>query len=267
MRRLLFAFALALSCCPALAAQEAESGSDKLSLKGPVRSVRVEHATRTTGGGKTSESPRELSSVTTYDERGAAVERASYDHRGALRSRETYGRDEHGNSVTTSYGGDGKLLRRTVSQPAGADRPGAYVVVTSGPGGELARHSIHRRMAEGRVAEQEVHDARGALIQRNVYTYDAAGRQTETTNYGADGRPREKTLWLAGGGSHSVRYHDDGSLFFEQRNEPPVFEEADSHGNWTRRSEYVTNTQKGHTRAYVQITYRTIEYHPAKKQE
>lgn len=267
MRRLFTLLAFALACCSALAAQEAKSNSGPYGMNGPVRSVRVEQAHRTTEGGKAVESPRRLGSLTTYDERGNVVERTTFDHRGAIQGRQVHSKDEQGNPVTTSYGGDGKLLSRSVSQSEGPDSQGRFIVAISGPGGgEVARHSIRRRMAGERIAEQEVYDARGALIQRNIYTDDAAGRQVETINYFPDGRLREKTVWPAGGGSHSVRYNDDGSVFLEHRSEPPVVEERDEHGNWTKRSERVTSTQAGVTREYVQITYRTIEYHPAKKQ-
>ena len=266
MRRLLNASAFAILCCCALAAQEIKDDGGPDFLKGAVRSVRVEHAQRTTDGGKAVESPRRLISVTTYDERGSAVERTTFDHRGAIQSRQVHGKDEQGNAVTTSYDRDGKLLSSSVSQPAGPDRPGAFVIVTSGPGGEVARHSVSRRMAEGRIAEQEVYDAGGALLNKTVYAYDGAGRQSEMTVYGPYGRLLDKMLWLGGSGFHSFRYNEDGSPFFEQRNESPVAEEFDPQGNWTRRSARVVNTQHGHTREYVQIIYRTIEYHPAKKQ-
>lgn len=266
MRRLLTTSAFIFSCCCALAAQENKSQAGRFELKGPVRSVRVEHARRAVEGGKVVESPRRLLSLTTYDESGTAVERTTFDHRGAIQSRETYGRDEQGNSVTSLYGPDGKLRSRSVSQTDGPEGAGRFVLAIYGPSGEVTKHSIQRRMAGGRIAEQDAYDERGVLIQRNVYTYDGAGRQVETTHYGPEGRLRHKTVWPAGGGLHFVTYDNDGSLFLEQRNEPPVVEETDSHGNWTKKSERVTSTQGGGTREYIQITYRAIEYHAAKKQ-
>ena len=263
MGRLFTLLAFALACCSQLAAQEAKSDGGPDALKGAARSVRVE---RTTEGGKTSESPRRWSSLTEYDERGNVVVRTTFDHRGAIQSRQVHSRDEQGNPVTTLYGRDGKLVSRHVSQADGPDGAGRFALAVHGPSGETTKHSIRRRVIDGRLAEQDVYDERGALTQRNVYTYDAAGRQVETAYYTPDGRLREKNVWPAGGGSHSVRYNDDGSVFLEHRSEPPVVEERDGHGNWTRRSERVSSTLNGRAREYAQITYRTIEYHPAKKQ-
>lgn len=265
MRRIFAAAVFALSCCAALAAQGAKTDAGPHGLNGPVRSVRVERTNRTTdASGGAVESPRHLVSVTAYDERGVAVERTTFDHRGAIQSRQVYGRDEQGNAVTALYGGDGKLLGRSVSQPENPDRSGGHL--HTGANGESQRRSVYRRTPEGKIAEQEVYDASGALLQRSVYAYDAAGRQTEMAHYGPDGRLRDKSVWLAGGGFHSVRFNEDGSLFFEQKNESPAAEETDAHGNWTRHSARVINTQNGHTREYVEIIYRTIEYYPAKKQ-
>lgn len=266
MRRCLTSFALALLCAGASAAQK-KTQLEAEGLTGPVRSVRVEYAQRTSEDGKTVESARNPGRLAHYDERGDYAETISYDHKGAVRVRVAYGADARGNKVQTSYDGDGKLLSKFVPQLDGqGQRVGSLIL---DPAGEIKQRSTFRRSADGRLMEQESYDAAGSLLYKIVYTFDARQRQTEFAFFKPSGRLDSKTVWPdgAGGGgvSHSFRYDEQGNVSSEQINAAPVVEEVDGRGNWTRQSTRVRSTGNGHAREYVSVTYRVIEYFDAKK--
>jgi len=232
-------------------------------LKGRVRSVRVEWARLTVEGGKLVASPRRPQRLTIYDEQGNKTESMIFKHDGSILTKSVYGKDAQGNLVTASFDGNGKLIRRTVMMLNAQEQfPDVFVF---GPNGEPLERSVRTRRADGRLTEEAIYDANGALLYKNVFSHDDQGKQTEFANYNSAGKLTQKTVWLNDGGIHSIKYDERGNLWYESIHRASTIEDIDPQGNWTERHTPEKTTQEGHTREYVGVTYRAIEYHTAKK--
>jgi YD repeat-containing protein len=265
MKKLLPACLPLLLLCVCAASAQRKPDREAAGLKGAVKSVRLESATRnTTAEGKTVESARILRSISVYDEQGNRLESTSFRHDGSVMSKNSYHRDAQGNSVQTAYDGDGKFLRKTVQL---VDPQGKFTgFIFLGANDELQQRSVETRGANGRLSEQAVYDANGKLLYRNVFSYDGEGKQTEHAVYNASGNVTQKTVWAIGGGFHTMRYDERGNISFESISKASTTEATDAQGNWTEQRMLQKNTQNGHTEESVIVTYRTIEYYPPKKQ-
>lgn len=264
MRKLLATCLPLLVLCVCSASAQRKTDREAAGLKGAVKSVRLESATRTTADGKTVASARILRSVSVYDEQGNRVESTSFKHDGSVLSKTSYHRDAQGNSVLTAYDGDGKFMRKTVQL---VNSQGKFVgFIFFGANGELQQRSVETRGSNGRLSEEAVYDANGKILYRKVFSYDGEGKQTDYAVYDASGNITQKTVWLVGGGFHLVRYDERGNLSFESTSKASTIEATDPQGNWTEQHMSQKNTQNGHTEESVIITYRTIEYYSPKKQ-
>ncbi|HEX8456483.1 MAG TPA: hypothetical protein VF656_04100 [Pyrinomonadaceae bacterium] len=263
MSKLFAAFLLlsVLYICNASAQRKTDLEAAK--LRGMVKSVRVESATLTNEDGKTIESERRPRDVTVYDGQGNRIESQSFRHDGIVLSRTSYERDAQEHVILTTYDGDGKFVRKAVQL---VNAEGKFVgFIFFGANGELKQRSVEMRAANGRLAQEAVYDGNGKLLYRNIFSYDVNGTQTEYAVYDASGNLTQKTVWLTGGGFHTVRYDERGNISFESTNQASTIEETDVQGNWTKQRESQKNTQNGYTREFVVVTYRTIEYYPPKK--
>lgn len=97
MKRVLFALLLA-ALSPSASAQESSVGFRQGDVfRGPVRSVRVEHATFSRVDGRLVEGPRRLLSVSVYAPDGRRREKESYAPDGSVSRRHVYVYDARGN--------------------------------------------------------------------------------------------------------------------------------------------------------------------------
>jgi hypothetical protein len=209
MKRLLFVPLLFTLTLSASARQRSVEFRQSDAMRGPVKSVRIEHATFGRVDGRLVEGPRRLSVVSNYTPDGKRMEYAGYAPDGALRQRYVRLYDDDGNEVEmSSFDAGGKLLMRRVYLPATGE------TLTYNADGSLRDRRVVVKGPGGGLVETRVYDGGGALLERSVNERD--DKTSVWSTYSADGslKKREEHS-LDYGGPHrteSRTFAPDGSV-------------------------------------------------------
>jgi len=250
-------------------------------MRGPVRSVRVEHAQYVRVGGELSEGPRRHVATSTYTPDGKRQEQERYAPDGAVSGRRVFVYDDAGNEIEHSlYDGKGKLQMKFVRRPAEGER-----LVYKGDG-SLRERRVVSRSPDGTVVEQKVYDGEGALVERSeskmegvvgivkVYGPDgvlkrsgehgpgaAGGHQTVEQSYNPDGTVfgrRVSAVTHAGSAALERVTDNDGHNPGPRRTRET--RELDSRKNLSKVVKSVWNEQTGEFEPKV-VTYYAVSYY------
>lgn len=275
-KTVLLAAALLLLPCAARAQRKTDREGDN--LRGPVRHVRAEEAAVTFKDGVAVEGPRRAKHHYLFDAEGNYAEHAFYKPDGVL-SHTVKFISEHGRRVASEvYNREGRLTRRSV---LGYDEAGKLRVVTTyDVRGKLSTRRTYERATDGNSYDMRVHDADGRLTHRQLVTRAQGGTRAEEIYHdGAavegrlvwvqndDGSMREETEYAVDGTvkvvakyaddlPHSTVYNPDGTV---ARRTYWTLDERDSHGNWTKRTQWVV--EAGAAAAPASVFYRTVVHY------
>ena len=284
--------------CGICHAQSRSMADATYALKGPVRTFRTEVATFTAGTNGPVEGPRVVQMEAVFNEDGNRTDLHIYSPKGELSRRIVMTFDGRKEKEAFNYNGSGKLWLRLVHRYDDQGQPIGYVTYngdgslrstrvtkrnsrglliesteTSAQG--VLMEQITRRYDGPKVLSQErrVFYPNGSI--RSVAVYAFATKRSETTNYHPDGSIANTSFredWdIAEFGAEGalqkvtaissdhrlldeVMLKGDGS----KTREAELPDELDSHGNWTKKTKWVTDA-KG-TRP-VKVTYRAITYY------
>ena len=227
-------------------------------LKGSVKTVRLERAEVSQRDGKAVESPRQLESVTTYDEKGNKTEALNYDYKGISR-RSVFTRGENGNQIQTKFKPDGSVDSKWIQTYDARGRMSGGAQYNAD--GVLQRKSVSTYDPNGKFVDGAMYNADGSLINKTVYRYDAEGKPTGLDLYNANGVLIMKSVDTA---SESVAtlYNDDGTVQTQFANaRQSSTQEFDSHKNWIKQSTPKSVVRAGQAAESVEVLYRTITYY------
>ena len=269
-------FALTLSAPARQRSVEFRQGD---AMRGPVKSVRIEHAAFARADGRLVEGPRRLTVVSTYTPDGRRKEYEGYAPDGTLRQKYVYVYDDAGNEVEmSSFDVKGKLLTRRVSHPSLGEE------LTYDGEGKLRERRVVVRGPDGKLSEVLLYDGEGALKERSVNarddktsvwsTYRADGslarRDEHTLNYGGPHRTESKTY--APDGSVAGRRVSNVDAAVKElraseargdaapRRQTRETREYDARGNLSKLSAYKWDDEAGDYEPYS-VTYYTVEYY------
>jgi hypothetical protein len=84
------------------------------------------------------------------------------------------------------------------------------------PDGKAGEKRLYKYDAQGRLAEELLHEHKGQLLSRNVHAYDEAGRPVSQTRYDADGSVSSvaKVTYDAQGRPAERTRHEGGVLMY-----------------------------------------------------
>jgi hypothetical protein len=188
-----------------------------------------------------------LRGTSLYDAEGRTIENATYNGDGSLRSKTTITRDAQGRVIETNE-----------VDPKGS--PMDKIRYTLNSAGEIATLERSYYEPPGAIHLKEVHNI--AEKRSEFYWYDRDGSLVNTdkrvnqeiNSYAPNGTLVKNTILTdAGKLPDEMIVAPNGST----RKESQVPDEIDPHGNWTRQTKWVTDSQG--TRP-VKITYRRITY-------
>lgn len=284
--------------CGICHAQSRSMADATYALKGPVRTFRTEVATFTAGENGPIEGPRVVQMEAAFNEDGnrtdlhiyspkgelsrrivmrfegrKQIESINYNGAGKMWLRSVHQYDEQGQATgAVTYNGDGSLRSRRVIK---RNNRGLWIESTETSARGILMEQITRRYDGPKVLSQErrVYYPNGAIQSVTLYAF--ATKRSETTNYRLDGSIANTSFredwdiaeFSADGSlqkviavssdhrlSHEVMLKGDGS----KTREAELPDELDSHGNWTRKTKWVTDANG--TRP-VKVTYRAITYY------
>jgi hypothetical protein len=188
-----------------------------------------------------------LRGVSFYDQEGRPSGDETYNGDGSLRSKSTITRNAAGQlTERAEYGANDVLLERFKNTYNDAGGLKTTEQTSYGPDGSLIL-KVFTNMDEKRT-ESLTYDRFGLLTRKSVRV------NQEINEYGPDGSLRKKTLITNTGRLPEIStYNPDGTA----RKESQIPDEFDSHGNWIKRTDWLTDA---HGRRPVKVTYRTITY-------
>lgn len=279
MKRLVFVSLLCTLSLTASARQRPVEFRQGDAMRGPVKSVRVEHAAFTRADGRLVEGPRRLAVVSTYAPDGKRREYEGYAPDGTLRQRFVYAYDDAGNEIEMSaFDGGGKLLVKKVSHPS----PGEEL--TYDGEGKLRERRVIVRGPDGNLTEVLLYDGAGALKERRVNarvdktsvwsTYRADGslvrRDEHSLNYGGPHRTETRT-YAPDGSAAGRRVSDVDAAVKDLRltvakadggspQQTRETREYDARGNLSKLAAYKLNAETGEYEPYS-VSYYTVEYY------
>jgi YD repeat-containing protein len=255
MKRLLGTLIFSLALVPHASSQmrtDCETGG----LKGPVKAVRVEQA-ELAQDGQTIKRPRQLQSVTTYDERGNLIEALSYHPDGTLREKKTLSWDGDGHRIAVKYDADGRMTAKSVET---FDAAGHITGTLSyDAAGALKSRSASMYDERGRFTGGAVYNPDGSLMSKTVVTFDEKNQQPEIAYYDAQGTLQGKHS-LSDAGGYVINYQPDGTEWFKETRTALKWE-FDAHGNWIKQTWPKTRTQANKIEESVEVLYREITYY------
>jgi hypothetical protein len=173
--------------------------------------------------------------VYVYGADGYLSERSGYDSSGRLIEKNTYRYefDAQGRWITKStYDADGKLYNRMV------------------------RNYDYR----GLMTDSTTYNGNGSVSNRSTFAYDQKGKASEFALYDSAGALMQRQT-VTNGRNEMLLGNYDGSPKSRQVRSPPIKDEFDAHGNWTRLTTNKEVTQSGRTEATLEITRRIITYY------
>lgn len=291
-------FVLIALTCGICHAQSRSMADATYALKGPVRTFRTEVATFSAGNNGPVEGPRVVQMEAAFNEDGNRTDLHIYSPKGVLSRRIVMTFDGRKEKEAFNYDGAGKMWLRLVHQYDDQGQPSGYVTYngdgslrstrvlkrnnrglwiesteTSAQG--ILMEQMTRRYDGPKVLSQErkVYYPNGSI--QSVTNYVFATKRSETTNYRMDGSVLNTSFredWdiaqFGADGSlqkvtaissdhrllNEVMLKGDGS----KTREAELPDQLDSHGNWTRKTQWVTDANG--TRP-VKVTYRVLTYY------
>lgn len=250
----------------------------------PVRIIRIE-TERTAGGVR---GPRVRHDNVTFDDKGNLLSRELYKPDGSLQQKLSWGYeyDADGREIKTYYydakgvltntgvhlyDDRGRRTETTQINPDGSinhvrsfsyDYQGNIIRESHRNENGSSRLLINRKYdANGRAIEEVFIDGAGALLHRNVLTYDARGYTTSWTLFKKDSTVVQSarssyTYDNSGNVLEAKRYWADGGL--ESRS---LFTyEFDAKRNWIRRTWTREIFRGGNSETEIEVTYRQLTY-------
>ena len=187
-----------------------------------------------------------------YDQEGRPTGDERYDGNGLLVSKLTILRNALGQvTERAEYSSKQVLLERFKFTYNDAGGLKTTEHASYAPDGSLSLKEFTN--IDERRTESLTYDKFGLLTGKSVRV------NQETNEYGPDGSLRKKTVITNPGRLPEVTtYNPDGTV----RKESQIPDEIDTHGNWVKRTDWVTDAQG---RRPVKVTYRTIKYFPVLK--
>lgn len=284
---------LALSLVPILAGvyffvscltnAQVKSDRERDDLSGSVQVVRTERSLLLRAGDKPSNQKGETTQVS-YARNGSKTEEITYSDNGMLLRKSTFVYDSSGKLTETMvFNADNSVyLKRTYKYLA--ERSTEECVY--GEGTFLITKSIKTHDKKGRVIDLSTFDSNGkpqmrqvitytiegkpveidyfqdhnSQIGKTLFVYDSEGNLTQKTDYDAHGSISGRIVFSGdtkGGADLTMTEYDSkGSLVSKER----YIREFDSHGNWTKETKSIMNSQTGELEP-VEITQRQITYY------
>jgi hypothetical protein len=188
-----------------------------------------------------------LRGVFLHDAEGRVRAEETYNGDGSLRSKTVLVRNPAGQLVEESEYGPKEVLLDRFKNNYGDNGELKTVERTSyRPDGSLSMKQF-TNVAEKRM-ESLNFNPDGSLSGKSIRT------NQEINEYGADGALKKTTVIKDPGRlAEELTFAPDGTT----RNEAPVADEIDSHGNWLKLTRWVTDAQG---RRPVKVSYRFISY-------
>ena len=276
----------AFGCCMLLAytaLSQIVGETDQYRLNGPIKSVRVEKATISDKGGKSSEGPRVLSSEYIFDSKGRLIEslicnydgspyakyQAIYNDTGKVE--ETYHKPKGDliDKMAYSYGHDGRLIEKNVEKARKS--PKSKSVFSYDERGRI-KEKVHENTKDGGFKLVYSYDDAQGSIEETAYDMKKGTRTSRATyKYDKQWRLVEKEFSVDTGSSDLAKcnfvYDADGNIVEETFhilggvNKWRYEYQADSHNNWTKRITLSLVNRNGTLRLEpVEATYRTLTY-------
>lgn len=275
LRTVLIAALLVLPCA---ARAQGKTDREADNLRGPARSMRIEEAAVTYRDGVAVEGPRKTRHIFNYDAEGNNTEHAFYRPDGSPSHTIKYLYENRRRVVSEVYNREGKLTRRSVLSYDEAGRLRAVVAYDAE--GKAAGGSTYERTSDGKSDEMRVYDSDGKFRHRQlvtrarddtrgeeiyhdgevvegriVWVQNADGSMREETEYAADGTLKMVTEHVDGLPRSTV-YNPDGTVKLRTH---WTVDERDSHGNWTKKTQWVVDA--GGTAAAASVFYRTVTHY------
>ena len=254
MRKLLVALTLGLLSAAVVGAQKKQTDREFEGLKGPVKSVSVEHAASKEQEGRQAEGPRVMAEGATYNAEGNLVVDEWYGPGGTLFMKTVY-----------VYIGAEKIAEvnvrpPSVQIPAGTVLPAAPPRPSPGPGPMLRSWEKlkYKYDARGNITERIV-ESEGRVKRRGVYKFQAGRKELQSYADGKDLDYRRVERLDARGNVVELEVFEIKADFKEKHSYTAY--EFDARGNWIKRLKSEWTTEGGKPRYVpVQVEYRTIAY-------
>lgn len=255
-------------------------------LFGSVRVVRSEKTVFAPPNSKSRDQHIEIKQVI-YAVDGKKSEEVTNNPDGSLANKSTFEYDNYGKrSVVTVYKADGsvylkRIFRQTktatgTTEEESAVGTGATPVakavhkydikgratelIAFGPEGKPEMRIVTAYNDQGKPAEINFFQDSETKAAKVVFSYDGSGNVSEVNEYDADGSPGGRRVFSGdtarGSDITMTEYDSKGNLVSKER----YIREFDSHGNWTKETKTIMNSQ---TRQWepVEITQRRITYY------
>lgn len=255
MRKLSVALAVGLFGAAVVCAQRRQTDREFDGLKGPVKSVSVEHAELESQEGRQVEGPRVMAESATYNAEGNLVIEESYMAGRILLTKRVY-----------VYIGADKIaevndMPPSVVAPVGIVPPPAPPRPRPGPPPMLRSWEKfnYKYDARGNIRERIVEGGDGRVTRRGVYKFRAGHK--ELLSY-ADGKDLDyRRVEKLDARGNVVELEEFEIKADSKKKYSYTAYEFDARGNWVRRVKSEWTTEGGKPR-YVplQVEYRTIVY-------
>ena len=298
MKRFIVGLFISLTAAFPVDAQRKTTREATYALNGPVRNVRTEVANVSQKTGRHVEGERILNMTIAFNEDGNRPELCLYDEKGSLARRivlrfegkkqvEALNFDGAGKMwlrivnhyiegraiEKATYDGDGSLRSKTiltlndrghVTGSAEYDASGSLLdkfSYTHNAAGQVESVERSSYRADGSLSLKELQNVPEKRSETVSYNRDGslAGRTVRVnqaiTEHAADGSLKKSTLITdIGRLTEESTHNPDGTI----RKESQIPDELDAHGNWTKQTKWVSDSQG--TRP-VKVTYRAITYY------
>ena len=244
---------LLLICLEAIAQKPAQ---EEHGLKGPVKSVLSE----TTEVSQQTGAIKHAKSFKGFDRQGRLTEEVQFDSSGQTFRRITHEYPQEGSEQETTFMPDGSVAEKLLFKHK-RDAEGRVIETSVFKGdGSLRNTSVSSYDSQGRFSGASSFSPDGSLVNRTVMVYDEKNKFREFTVYNSAGVVIQRQL--QDGDINDFTQDDSGGMTVQRvRQNKPLMEAIDGHGNWTKKTTAVTNTLRGKDQEVVVVTSRTISYY------